>query len=148
MPKFNREVEIKAPLETVWSVLTNPRTWSHWFPGVDAVTRSSGSGQGATFDWRDDERKGTGQITHVEPHKRLEVMTQLGDDRDLHIFEVKPDRGFLGLGDVDGCEIEYTLDTLMGGGILANFIAGGNPKDAVRVKQAMNKLKDYIEQEA
>ena len=145
MPKFNREVEINAPPEVVWEVLTSPSTWSHWFPGVDEVTKSSGSGQGATFNWRDDERNGNGKIVRVESNEHLEIMTQLGDDQDLHIFDVKPDRGFLGLGKPDGTEVEYTLDTLMGGGILANFIAGGNPKDALRVKQAMDRLKRYVE---
>ena len=33
----------------------------------------------------------------------------------------------------------------MGGGILGNFIAGGNPRDALRVKKAMHMLRRYIE---
>jgi hypothetical protein len=33
----------------------------------------------------------------------------------------------------------------MGGGILGNFIAGGNPKDALRVKKAMNMLRKLVE---
>lgn len=69
----------------------------------------------------------------------------MGDDKDAHLFELKPDRGFLGLGGSHGCRLDYTLDTLMGGGILAQFLAGGNPKDTLRVKKALNSLKDLVE---
>jgi hypothetical protein len=33
----------------------------------------------------------------------------------------------------------------MGGGILADFIAGGNPKDTLRVKKALDNLKTLAE---
>jgi hypothetical protein len=33
----------------------------------------------------------------------------------------------------------------MGGGILANFIAGGNPMDTIRVTKAMNLLRKMVE---
>ncbi len=45
----------------------------------------------------------------------------------------------------DECKVEYTLDTLMGGGILGNFIAGGNPVDAMKVKKATNLLRKLVE---
>ncbi len=37
MPIFERSIEIDAPVEKVWEVLTDPRTWPEWFPGVDSV---------------------------------------------------------------------------------------------------------------
>jgi hypothetical protein len=37
------------------------------------------------------------------------------------------------------------LDTLMGGGIISNFVAGGNPKDALRVKKAVHALRRTVE---
>ena len=52
--------------------------------------------------------------------------------------------GFLGLA-ADECKVEYTLDTLMGGGILSNFVAGGNPRDAMRVKKAVHSLRKLVE---
>ncbi|HSQ17525.1 MAG TPA: hypothetical protein VLM83_07510, partial [Anaerolineales bacterium] len=89
-------------------------------------------------------RTGKATIVRAEPLKRLEIRTQLGDDKDAHVFELKSSGGFLGLA-ADECKIEYTLDTLMGGGILGNFIAGGNPKDALRVKKAMHLLRKLVE---
>ncbi len=52
--------------------------------------------------------------------KRLEITTQVGEDKDSHVFELSPSGGFLGLQS-DECKLEYKLDTLMGGGILGNL---------------------------
>jgi hypothetical protein len=45
----------------------------------------------------------------------------------------------------DECTVTYTLDTLTGGGMLGRFIAGGNPKDTMRVKKAMHTLRKVVE---
>ena len=76
--------------------------------------------------------------------KRLKITTQLGNDKDSHVFNLQPAGGFLGLGGSKS-KLAYTLDTLMGGGIISNFLAGGNPKDMLRVKNVMNQLKKLIE---
>jgi uncharacterized protein YndB with AHSA1/START domain len=144
MPKFQRSVDIDAPVETVWRVLTNPQSWPEWFPGVDTVSGARSVSGGETLELAHEGRTGTARITRMEPERRLEVRTRFGDDEDQHVFELKRSGGFLGLGD-DECTVEYTLDTLMGGGILGNFIAGGNPRDALRVKKAMHMLRRYIE---
>lgn len=141
MPKFEREVEIDAPVEKVWQVMTDLQYLNQWFPGVDTVTSSV---PGRSFEWISDGRTGTGAIVSAEVNKRLEITTQIGDDKDLHVFELKPSGGFLGLN-ADECKVTYTLDTLMGGGILTNFIAGGNPIDSRRVVKAMNRLRKLVE---
>jgi len=144
MPKFEREVEIDAPVEKVWEVLTDPKHWPQWFPGVDAVTKVTSLSEGGSFEWTSESRTGQGTIVKVEPLKRLEIMTQLGDDKDAHVFRLQPTGGFLGLK-ADECKLEYTLDTLMGGGLLGSFIAGGNPKDALRVKKTVHLLRKLVE---
>ena len=68
----------------------------------------------------------------MEPMRRLEIVTQMGDDKDAHILELRPSGGFLSLGD-DECKVTYTLDTLVGGGILGRFVAGGNPRDMMKM---------------
>jgi uncharacterized protein YndB with AHSA1/START domain len=144
MPKFEREVEIDAPVEKVWESLTNPNYWPQWFPGVESVSNVTSIAKGGSFEWTDEGRTGHGTIVKMEPMKHLEIMTQMGDDQDSHVFKLRPSGGFLGMGE-DECKVEYTLDTLMGGGILSNFVAGGNPKDVLRVKKAMHSLRRLVE---
>lgn len=144
MPKFEREVEIDAPVEKVWDVMTNPKTWPQWFPGIEEVTNVSSISENSQFEWKDEGRSGHGTIVRFEPHKRLEIMTQMGDDRDSHVFKLKKSGGLLGLAK-DETKITYILDTLMGGGIISNFVAGGNPKDTLRVKKAVHALRRTVE---
>jgi uncharacterized protein YndB with AHSA1/START domain len=144
MPKFEREVEIDAPVETVWKVMTDPNHWPKWFPGVDSVSRVTAVREGGSFEWVDEGQTGQGTIVSMEPLKRLEIITQMGDDKDSHVFVLRPTGGFLGLK-ADECKVEYTLDTLVGGGLLGNFVAGGNPKDVLRVKKAMHLLRKLVE---
>lgn len=144
MPKFEREVEINATVEKVWETLINPNYWDKWFPGIEGVANVTSTDEGGRFDWTKEGQTGHGSIVKVEPLKRLEIMTQMGNDKDSHVFKLRPSGGFFGLSD-DECKIEYTLDTLMGGGFLSNIIAGGNPKDMLRVKNAMNLLRKLVE---
>jgi uncharacterized protein YndB with AHSA1/START domain len=144
MPKFVREVVIGAPTEKVWKAITDPNQWSQWFPGVDGVSNLTSMAVGGTFDWVSEGRTGQGIIEEMEPMKRLKITTQLGNDKDSHVFNLQPAGGFLGLGG-NKSKLAYTLDTLMGGGIISNFLAGGNPKDMLRVKNVMNQLKKLIE---
>ena len=144
MPKFEREVDIDAPIETVWEVMTNPDHWPQWFPGVDSVSNVTSISAGGRFEWTDEGQTGQGTIVSMEPMKRLEILTQMGDDKDAHVFKLRSSGGFLGLAD-DECTVEYTLDTLMGAGIVGRFLAGGNPADMMRVKKAMQLLRKLVE---
>jgi len=144
MPKFEREVEIDAPVEKVWEVMVNPNFWSQWLPGIDSITNATQTEEGPSFEYTNEAGSGHGTVVKMEPNKRLEIITQTGKDKDKHAFELKASGGFLGLS-ADECKVNYTLDTLMGGGILGNFVAGGNPKDAIRVKKAMMLLRKLVE---
>jgi len=144
MPKFEREVEIDATVEAVWQVMTDPTHWPKWFPGIDSIGKVSAVAEGGTFEWIDDGQTGIGTIVKLEPMKRLEIVTQMGKDKDSHVFVLRPTGGFLGLK-ADECKVEYTMDPLVGGGILGNFIVGGNPKDTLKVKKAMHLLRKLVE---
>ncbi|HNX46071.1 MAG: SRPBCC family protein [Anaerolineaceae bacterium] len=144
MSKFEREVEIDDSVEKVWAVLTDPNTWPKWFPYVDSVSNVTSFSEGSTFNWESNGQQGTATVVNLEPHKRLEVLTQLGDDKDTHVFTLKSSGGFFGLAD-DEAKVEYKLDTMTAGGILGRFIAGGNPKDMLRVKNATNALRKAVE---
>ena len=144
MPKFEREIEIDAPIEKVWEVMTNPNFWPQWFPGIESVTNASQTEEGPSFEFTNEKGSGRGVIVKMETLRKLEIITQIGNDKDKHEFELKPSGGFFGLK-ADECKIEYELDTLMGGGILGNFVAGGNPIDAMKVKKTLHLLRKLVE---
>ena len=144
MPKFEREIEIDAPIEKVWATLINPQYWPEWLPGIGSVTNAATSGEGVSFDFSGTTGSGKGTITKFEPMKKLEILTQVDKDKDLHKFELKATGGFLGMK-ADETEVEYELDTLAGGGILGNFVAGGNPADAMRVKKTLHLFRKLVE---
>ena len=144
MSKFEREVEIDAPDESVWEVLVNTNFWPQWFPGVNNISNVTTIGMGGSFEWSSEDKNGTGTILKFIPMKELEIVTQVGDDKDSHHFKLKPVGKFLGLGD-DECKVDYTMDTLNGGGILGRFVTGGNPKDAMQVKKTVHKLRKLVE---
>lgn len=146
MPKFEREVEIDAPVEQVWKTLTDPDNWHQWFPGIENVSQTTSISTGGTFEWMSEGKSGQGTIQKMEPMKRLEIITVLGKDKDAHVFELQPSGGFFGQKD-DECKVKYTLDTLMGGGIIGNFLAGGNPKETLRVKKSMHLLRKLVEKQ-
>ena len=51
MPKYEREVEIDAPVEKVCSVLTNTAYWTKWFPGMGSVSNFRAMNEQCQFDW-------------------------------------------------------------------------------------------------
>lgn len=144
MAKFERNVEVDSTVEKTWNVLIDPNYWPQWFPGIDSVSNVTGMHVGGTFEWVDDGKTGTGEILDIQPMRRLEVLTKIDNDKDRHVFELRATGGFLGLA-ADECKVDYTFDNLVGAGILGNFISGGNPKDAIRVKKAMIQLRKLVE---
>lgn len=144
MAKFKREVEIDAPVEKVWQVISDPNHFTEWLPGVDSVSNVVTSERGTNFDWAGKEKSGTGTVTNIDPLKRLEIVTQSGEDKDSHQLKLRPSGKFLGLGE-DECQVEYTMDTLSGSGILGRFIESGNPRDTLQVKKATHRLRKLVE---
>lgn len=145
MPEFEREVEVDVPVETLWQFLIDTSKWPQWFPGIQSVSNLTGMQVNGTFEWTDGQRSGTSTITQFVPNDRLMIVTKMGNDQDSHLFRVGAKHGLLGMGG-HGSWINYVLDTMTGGGILADMIAGGNPKDALRVKGTLDHFKALVEQ--
>ena len=66
MPKFQRSVDIDAPVETVWRVLTNPQSWPEWFPAWTPCPGRAPS-VGRDPELAHEGRTGTARITRMEP---------------------------------------------------------------------------------
>jgi uncharacterized protein YndB with AHSA1/START domain len=81
MPKFEREVEIDAPVEKVWEVLTDPKHWHQWFPGVDSAVKAPALREGGSFEWTSEGRTGRGAIVKMEPLKQGRSCFQAATER-------------------------------------------------------------------
>lgn len=147
MTKFEQHVDINAPVETVWSVLANPNQWPLWFPGVEGVTNLTGVDTGATFQWQSGGETNVGSITRVDPNQRLEVTNQHGSHQATHIFQLAHHGGLFGMGG-SGTRLDYTFEYQVPGGIVGDFIAGGNPIDTLKVKHTLDKVKQLAESAA
>ena len=147
MTKFEQHVDINAPVETVWSVLANPNQWPLWFPGIEGVTNLTGVDTGATFQWQSGGETNVGSITRVDPNQRLEVTTQHGTHQATHIFQLAHHGGLFGMGG-SGTRLDYTFEYQVPGGIIGDFIVGGNPIDTLKVKHTLDKVKQLAESAA
>jgi uncharacterized protein YndB with AHSA1/START domain len=144
MSKFEREVEIDAPSQNAWVVLTDATQWPKWFPFVHSVSNVRPLAEGVVINWNSGDKDGTATVTKFVPEKELEILTNLEGDEDKHTFTLRSSGGFFGLAN-DEVKVEYKLDTMTGGGILGRFVTGGNPRDMLRVKNATNALRRLVE---
>lgn len=146
--KFEQRIDINAPMETIWSILSDPNTWPLWFPEVEQVTNLRAVESGATFQWQKGGDAGSGSIVHVDDDSlRIKVVTQMGSDQVTHTFDVDRAGGLFGIGGNDA-RLKYAMEYDPPGGIIGDFIAGGNPADQLRVKQTLEKVRHLAEGQA
>lgn len=142
MANFHQEIAIKAPVNAVWSILADPKTWPLWFPGLGGTTTLNAVQAGSSFQWSEGDEVNTGRLSRVEPSKLLEVVTKEGNRQATHRFELTYRNKLLG---TDATEIDYHMEYDVPGGILGDFIVGSNPIDMSRMKNSLEKLKDMAE---
>jgi uncharacterized protein YndB with AHSA1/START domain len=145
MAKFEHSIDISAPVDTVWSILTDSAQWPLWFPDLQGVTGLSAVQTGAKFQWQSGGQTGTGSIGRVEPQHILQVVTAMEGHQATHTFRVERHGGLFG---GNGAQLNYTLEFKTAGGMLGELVAGGNPVDLLKVKNAVTKVHDLAEREA
>ena len=146
--KFAQHVDIDAPPDVVWSFLTDSGKWPLWFEGMEQLSGIGAPAQGANFSWRKGNDNGTGTVLALDEGKLIIAFaTREGDDERTHTFDVDRSGGFLGIGGNDA-RLRYTLEYDPPGGMLGDFISGGNPADTLHVKSTLRKIKDLAERMA
>jgi carbon monoxide dehydrogenase subunit G len=139
MAKFEQKEDIPATVEEVWAVLSNPKTWNLWFPGISEVTVAGPLQKGTQFQWKNGADSGTGVVIRADVNQALEVDIDQGKNTTHHIFNLSAAGGVLGIGARDA-RLDYVLDT--GGGALDQFIRGGNPIDMKKLRDALNRIEE------
>lgn len=145
MPTFDQHTRINAPVDKVWAILTNPATWGQWFPGVDRVTNLDAVAANATFQWQHGNETGSGTIVAVDDDRGLlKVVTSHDGHQVTHTFDLDRAGGLFGIGGND-TRLDYKREYDAPGGVIGEFITGGNPVDALTVKQTLEKVKNLAE---
>lgn len=146
--KFAQHVDIDAPPDVVWSLLSSPDKWPLWFEGMEQLSGIETAAKGASFQWRKGDGAGTGAVLAMDPDKMvIAFATREGDSERTHSFDVDKSGGFLGIGGNDS-RLRYTLEYDPPGGFLGDFVAGGNPADTLAVKGTLAKIRDLAERMA
>lgn len=142
MARFERRVDIDAPMETVWGILSDPSTWSNWFPDADVISGLSSISPGSSFQFQNGGKTGTAVIDAVDTNRWLiRVTTKMDDREETHTFDLDKKGGFFGGND---SKLMYSLE-YKAGGPLNEFISGGNPMDTLQVKNTLGRLKNLAE---
>ena len=144
--KFEQHTDIDAPVETVWSIITDAAKWPLWFPGIAQAPNVSAMQSGGTFTWQEGGESGSGSIVHLGDAD-IQVVTQVDNKQVTHTFTVGRHGGLFGMGGND-TRLNYRMEYDPPGGVLGDFVAGGNPVDTLKVKHTLEKVKQLAESQA
>jgi uncharacterized protein YndB with AHSA1/START domain len=87
------EIEIAAPAETVWEVLTAFDRWPSWNPDVKSMSMQGGLAEGSVFRWKAGPGTITSTIGRVEPPRLIAwTGTTLGI-KAIHYWWLEPRDG-------------------------------------------------------
>ena len=87
------EVLVQAPLDVVWSVLTNIREWSRWNPDVEYVDIEEPLEPGTEFRWKASGALIISELQEVEVRRRIVWTGKILGIRAVHVwtFEERAD---------------------------------------------------------
>lgn len=114
-------------------------------PDADQVTSLSAVAAETTFRWQHGNETGSGTIVDVDNERGLlKVVTSYDGHQVTHTFDLDRAGGLFGFGG-DDTRLEYRQEYDAPGGFIGEFISGGNPADALKVKQTLEKVRRLAE---
>jgi uncharacterized protein YndB with AHSA1/START domain len=87
------EIEIAAPPEVVWDVLTTIERWPDWNPAVKSVSMHGGLTEGSTFRWKAGPGTITSTLRRVEPPRLIAWTGRTFGIKANHIYNLEPRNG-------------------------------------------------------
>ncbi len=143
--KFDQHVDVNAAPDATWAILSDSTRWPLWFSEIDSISDMPSGAGASTFSFVNDGQSGTGTIAAINTETMtVRLVLQVGDARGTHTFDIDRSGGFLGIGSNDS-RLRYTKEYDVPGGVLGDFVAGGNPKDMTQVKHTLEKFKKLAE---
>ncbi len=87
------EIEIAAPSDVVWSVLTDIANWPSWNPDVASMSYEGPLDVGTTFRWKAGGAKITSIIGSVDAPRRIDWSGKTFGVKAIHVHEFEPRDG-------------------------------------------------------
>jgi uncharacterized protein YndB with AHSA1/START domain len=87
------EVEIDAPIERVWAVLTAIEQWPAWNPDVKSVSIVPPIAEGSTFRWKAGPGTITSLVEHLDRPRLIAWTGRTLGIRAMHIWRLEQQNG-------------------------------------------------------
>ena len=111
--RSKREIDISAPPEVVWKVLTDLEQWPQWNPDVKSMSFDGPLAPGSEFRWKAGPATIVSTLERVEPPRVVAWRGRTMNIKALHEWRLEPSDG--------GTRVE-TEETYTG--LLARLFAG------------------------
>lgn len=129
------EIEIAAPPEAVWDVLTAIEQWPSWNPDVKSVSMQGPAAEGTVFRWKAGPGTITSTIRQVEPPRLIAWTGKTLAIRAIHVYRLEP---------VDGKTLVRTEESYEG--LVARLLRGSLQKTLERaLADGLRHLKNEAE---
>ncbi len=69
--RSHSEIRIEAPVERIWSLVTDVDNWPHWNPEVQSAHLEGDLRRGSRFKWKSKGSRVTSTFRDIEPMTRL-----------------------------------------------------------------------------
>jgi len=90
-PAYARHaIEVSAPPETVWSLLSDIDHWSAWHPDIGEARLDGPLAPGSTFRWKSRGTAITSRLEDVTPPRRLAWTGRASGASARHVWTLEP----------------------------------------------------------
>jgi hypothetical protein len=86
--KTSKEVEVYAPVSTVWKIHTDINAWKYWHPDISSAVLKGNLAVGSTFEWKSDGYKLNSTIIEVEENNILAWKGSGFGASAIHVWEI------------------------------------------------------------
>ena len=133
--RSSRSIQVEAPPEVVWDVLTGFADWPKWNPDVKSMSFDGPLEPGSTFRWKSGPGTIVSTLEEVDPPRRVRWRGRTMSIAALHEYRLEPRDG--------GTRVE-TEETFSG--LLARLMRGSLQKTLDRaLEQGLEQLKAEAE---
>jgi hypothetical protein len=91
--KSASELEVDAPPEVVWDVLTRFEDWPSWNPDVKSMSFQGALEPGSEFRWKAGPAKVVSTLQRVEPPRAVEWTGRTMGIKAFHVWRLEPRNG-------------------------------------------------------